>query len=135
MVVSSLQVYETYGAGACESIAFWSGEGGGGGGGGEGGGSGWDVVWTGEAERGLPKEARLFAPPLEPRSYATQFARLEFSVEGPAQVRCPGDQRLERAPPHALACGCRPLTRTAARRLPRRSTLSAPSVRARRPRR
>ena len=75
LYISAIEVYECFGAGAVVSIALWSGE-----------SSGWDVVWKGEATgANLPKEARLFAPPLAQRGYAAQHARIEM------QLRAGGD--------------------------------------------
>ena len=73
MYVSGIEIYETHRPGSVVSVALWSGPT-------DGSGSGgWDVVWRGEPHRALPPEARLFAPPLAPRSYATRYVRLELA--------------------------------------------------------
>jgi hypothetical protein len=73
LYVSSVEVYETFGAGQCTSIALWDG-------------SSWDVVWQGDAHRSLPREARVFSPQMQARTYATRHARIEFSMGTISQV-------------------------------------------------
>ena len=70
MRVVAIELYETFHPGACVSISLWSN-----------GPEGWDPVWQGDAQQAsLPAEARIFAPPLERRSYDTQFLRIELTV-------------------------------------------------------
>jgi len=85
MYVSSIEIYETFTAGSVASVALWSGDKGEGkdsprGGKAEDGG--WDVVWKADekdlAFGQLAPEARLFAPPIAQRGYATQYVRIEL---------------------------------------------------------
>ena len=70
MYVSIIEVYETCHPGALTAILLWAGE-----------AHGWEVVWRGEPQQALlPTEARLFAPPLEAKPYATRFVRLEMRI-------------------------------------------------------
>ena len=109
MYISTLEVYESFGAGSVIAISLWSGE-----------ENGWDAVWKGPStSKGRVKEARLFAPQLEPRGYASQHARLEIEVtpimgtggeevpDAAAQIdairavglRAPAEEAAKEAPP------------------------------------
>ena len=75
MYVSLIEVYETCHPGALTAILLWAGE-----------ARGWDLVWRGEPQQALlPTEARLFAPPLEVKPYATRFVRLEMRISPHSQ--------------------------------------------------
>jgi len=64
--VGSVEVYETYKPGRLIRIQTRDPNG------------VWDTVWTGEAQDPSTfPAARIFAPPLESRAYATQHVRLE----------------------------------------------------------
>ena len=74
MYVSGVEIYETHAAGSVTSVAVWSGKTDGSGKG------GWDVVWKGDAQA-ADGGSRIFAPPIEQRSYATRHLRLELALE------------------------------------------------------
>ena len=80
MYISGIEIYETFLAGACTSVALWAAEPAG-----ETQAGRWDVVWQGEPrQERLPSEARLFSPPLTTRPYASRFVRIELRVAAAA---------------------------------------------------
>lgn len=69
-IVGAVHIYETNAPGRCVKISLEYPDG------------GWDVVWEQQSPSVLSGVARIFAPPLAPRSYVTSRIRIEADTTG-----------------------------------------------------